>query len=355
MSTMSVFISKFLLSKKRYQGKWSSICWLTTVGPRRETFQMQNMPENHYLPLGRSIRLGVLVESAQEIEVLYNRFPSKSDDPLVFKYPLLSRRLNRISNLRAEQSHGITVFRISALTSLMLQRCSSSAYIVAQRLWLSPLAAIIESVWPFRWYWNLPHEYIRWLLDHETLRKVLPASNSKNCPKYVVEKDIQELRVRENITFFEERKRILDQQKKAKEKSYAAVLKKATERIDAFTQTPPLPNINRKRIEIPTLTYVEVTTQTAESDDSCGLDIRPYVPKKITAVATEKDSRPGRLPRRRTPCPGDGSRSRSRLRPRSRSHDQVCNDLRVSHHGRHLSSRNQRHQIMERISREDPL
>ncbi|KAJ4430755.1 hypothetical protein ANN_19346 [Periplaneta americana] len=50
----------------------------------------------------------------------------------------------RIPNLSAEQSDGITTFRISTMTSLMLHRCRTGA-ISLQRWWQSPSAAISES------------------------------------------------------------------------------------------------------------------------------------------------------------------------------------------------------------------
>ncbi|KAJ4431146.1 hypothetical protein ANN_19741 [Periplaneta americana] len=52
----------------------------------------------------------------------------------------------RIPNLSAEQSDGITVFRISTITSLMLHRCRTGA-INLQRWCQSPSAAISESDW----------------------------------------------------------------------------------------------------------------------------------------------------------------------------------------------------------------
>ncbi|KAJ4436583.1 hypothetical protein ANN_16616 [Periplaneta americana] len=52
----------------------------------------------------------------------------------------------RIPNLSAEQSDGITVFRISTVTSLMLHRCRTGA-ISLQRWWQSPSVAISESDW----------------------------------------------------------------------------------------------------------------------------------------------------------------------------------------------------------------
>ncbi|KAJ4432218.1 hypothetical protein ANN_20834 [Periplaneta americana] len=52
----------------------------------------------------------------------------------------------RIPNLSAEQSDGITVFRISTMTSLMLHRCRTGA-ISLQRWWQSPSASISESDW----------------------------------------------------------------------------------------------------------------------------------------------------------------------------------------------------------------
>ncbi|KAJ4449401.1 hypothetical protein ANN_00800 [Periplaneta americana] len=52
----------------------------------------------------------------------------------------------RIPNLSAEQSDGITVFRISPMESLMLHRCRTGA-ISLQRWWQSPSAAISESDW----------------------------------------------------------------------------------------------------------------------------------------------------------------------------------------------------------------
>ncbi|KAJ4432177.1 hypothetical protein ANN_20793 [Periplaneta americana] len=52
----------------------------------------------------------------------------------------------RIPNLSAEQSDGITVFRISTMTSLVLYRCRTGA-ISVQRWWQSPSAAINESDW----------------------------------------------------------------------------------------------------------------------------------------------------------------------------------------------------------------
>ncbi|KAJ4431545.1 hypothetical protein ANN_20144 [Periplaneta americana] len=54
--------------------------------------------------------------------------------------------IERIPNLSAEQSDGITVFRISPMESLMLHRCRTGA-ISLQRWWQSPLAAISESDW----------------------------------------------------------------------------------------------------------------------------------------------------------------------------------------------------------------
>ncbi|KAJ4428355.1 hypothetical protein ANN_24374 [Periplaneta americana] len=51
-----------------------------------------------------------------------------------------------IPNLSAEQSGGITVFRISPMESLMLHRCRTCA-ISLQRRWQSPSAAISESDW----------------------------------------------------------------------------------------------------------------------------------------------------------------------------------------------------------------
>ncbi|KAJ4432155.1 hypothetical protein ANN_20771 [Periplaneta americana] len=54
--------------------------------------------------------------------------------------------IERIPNLSAEQSDGITVFRISTMMSLMLHRCRTRA-ISLQRWWQSPSAAISESDW----------------------------------------------------------------------------------------------------------------------------------------------------------------------------------------------------------------
>ncbi|KAJ4445601.1 hypothetical protein ANN_12283 [Periplaneta americana] len=52
----------------------------------------------------------------------------------------------RIPNLSAEQSDGITVFRISPMTSLMIHRYRTGS-ISLQRWWQSPSAAISESDW----------------------------------------------------------------------------------------------------------------------------------------------------------------------------------------------------------------
>ncbi|KAJ4440923.1 hypothetical protein ANN_10771 [Periplaneta americana] len=58
----------------------------------------------------------------------------------------LNARYEHIPNLSAEQSDGITVFRISPMESLMLHRCRTGA-IRLQSWWQSPSAAISESDW----------------------------------------------------------------------------------------------------------------------------------------------------------------------------------------------------------------
>ncbi|KAJ4437848.1 hypothetical protein ANN_13787 [Periplaneta americana] len=124
--------------------------------------------------------------------------------------------------------------------------------------------------------------------------------------------------------------------------------RKATEGIDASTQTPPLASMPGKRIETATQTYVDTATQTAESDDSCGLDIRPYVPRKIAAVTAGKDSRPGRTPQCRTHSSGGGSRSSSQSHPRSRSRSGVRRTASESPQSKTKESQ-------EKVKREDPL
>ncbi|KAJ4449732.1 hypothetical protein ANN_01136 [Periplaneta americana] len=56
------------------------------------------------------------------------------------------RFYERIPNLSAEQSDGITVFRISAMTSLTLHRCRTGS-ISLQRWWLYPSTTVGESDW----------------------------------------------------------------------------------------------------------------------------------------------------------------------------------------------------------------
>lgn len=138
------------------------------------------------------------------------------------------------------------------------------------------------------------------------------ASSSKECPRYIEEKDIQELRVRDNITFFEARKRYYDDQKKKSTTTYASVVHKGLKGCDASTQTPPLDD-TRQRVEISTQTYVDAATQTAEpDDDSCGLTIRPYSPKTSVPTTKSTGSTAERKPRRRSPRSDETPRSRSR-------------------------------------------
>ncbi|KAJ4427578.1 hypothetical protein ANN_25226 [Periplaneta americana] len=64
----------------------------------------------------------------------------------IYVQKLVLTMIERIPNLSAEQSGGITVFRISTMTSLMLHRCRTGS-ISLQRWWQSPSAAISESDW----------------------------------------------------------------------------------------------------------------------------------------------------------------------------------------------------------------
>ncbi|KAJ4425650.1 hypothetical protein ANN_27846 [Periplaneta americana] len=139
------------------------------------------------------------------------------------------------------------------------------------------------------------------------------SSNSKDCPKYITEKAIQELRIKDSITFFVARKRFLEDEKERREKSYASVLQKAKEGINMGTQTPSLEDLTGKQTETAAQTFVDATTQTDDSD-SFGLEIRPYKPKKIVTVTSQTDSVPVRASRRRTPRRDEKSRTRSRSR-----------------------------------------
>lgn len=140
------------------------------------------------------------------------------------------------------------------------------------------------------------------------------ASNSKVCPRYTEEKDIQELRVEQNLTFFEARKKYYNDKKKNNKLTYASVVNKLIQGTDASTQTPPLTAATVSgKVESSTQTFVDCATQT-ETDDSCGLTIRPYVRQPLPETASTSDSKPDRRSRRRTTRSEDKSRSRSRSR-----------------------------------------
>ncbi|KAJ4441552.1 hypothetical protein ANN_11408 [Periplaneta americana] len=82
----------------------------------------------------------------------------------------------RIPNLSAEESDGITVFRISPMASLMLHRCRTGA-ISLQRWWQSPSVAISESDW-FLYRAGISRRkpsctVVSWRLDSSHVMKVL--------------------------------------------------------------------------------------------------------------------------------------------------------------------------------------
>lgn len=83
--------------------------------------------------------------------------------------------------------------------------------------------------------------------------------------------------MKENLTYIEARKRYYDDKKKVTT-TYASIVQKATEGCDVTTQTPPL-NETLRNMESFTLTYVDEATQTTEPYNSCGLTIRPYIPR----------------------------------------------------------------------------
>jgi hypothetical protein len=61
-----------------------------------------------------------------------------------------------------------------------------------------------------------------------------PSSNKK-CPKYLEEKAIQELKVKEGLSFPDARKRILESAKNTRQQLYASVVRQSSHGVDVST------------------------------------------------------------------------------------------------------------------------
>ena len=139
------------------------------------------------------------------------------------------------------------------------------------------------------------------------------SSNDRQCPRYIHEKRIQEIRVQDGISFVEARKK-LDASLTAKgPTSYAAVAKVRTAGVTVACQTPPPLPVQRSagcQTDV-----VSVSVQTDGSYDENGLFIRSY-----TAAAPASSSSLDDRSSRRSSHRGR-SLSRTHSRSRSRSVD----------------------------------
>ncbi|KAJ4445036.1 hypothetical protein ANN_06835 [Periplaneta americana] len=125
-------------SGRQYSLKWVKCKQCNVISPVVKQEEEESIPSSSHCTIVQSLIRGVTL-CQDEV----NRHHTASD--------ILSRTVrcgagHGCAHGQAEQSDGITVYRISPIESLMLHRCRTGA-ISLQRWWQSPSAAISESDW----------------------------------------------------------------------------------------------------------------------------------------------------------------------------------------------------------------